>query len=151
MKKPFIFIFREKINFILQLFLEILKRHCKFVILDTLGMTGYTCPKWYRQLEENIYVYQQAKNQLHPSCFSGDIANTYSFLFWVLWECLAMHTQNDSITYRKLQHLSACLKYTSSCTSFLRYYILKNPSIWLANTAFWPITPESEFYQMWNW
>ena len=33
-----------------------------------------------------------------------------------------------------LRCLSACEKYTSSFTSFLRYYILKNPTIWLADS-----------------
>ena len=33
-----------------------------------------------------------------------------------------------------LRCLSACEKYTSSFTSFFRYYILKNPAIWLADS-----------------
>ena len=37
-------------------------------------------------------------------------------------------------TFRKLQCLSACQKQTSLFASFLRYYILKNPTIWLANS-----------------
>ena len=37
-------------------------------------------------------------------------------------------------TCRRLQCLSACQEYTSSFTSFLRYYILKNPAIWLADS-----------------
>ena len=110
-----------------------------------------------------------------------DIVN---LLFWVLWACLAMQTQCDTITFRKLsfllggkkstsptpmlfcryckdmqtthfeyfQHawlhkpkmivptwrrfgcLSTCQKYTSSFTSFLRYYILKNPATWSADS-----------------
>ena len=52
---------------------------------------------------------------------------------------------------RRLLCLSACQKYTSSLTSFLRYYILKNPAFdwWI---AFWlPITGETEFCQMRDW
>ena len=37
-------------------------------------------------------------------------------------------------TCRRLWCLSAYQKYTSSFTSFLRYYILKNTAIWLANS-----------------
>ena len=37
-------------------------------------------------------------------------------------------------TCRRLRCLSACQKYTSSFSSFLRYYILKNPTIWLADS-----------------
>ena len=52
---------------------------------------------------------------------------------------------------RRLLCLSACQKYTSSLTSFLRYYILKNPAFdW--QIAFWlPITGEPEFCQMRDW
>ena len=38
-------------------------------------------------------------------------------------------------TCRKLRCLSACQKQTSSFTSFLRYYILKSPATWLANST----------------
>ena len=53
-------------------------------------------------------------------------------------------------TCRRLRWLSACQKYTSSFTSFLRYYILKNPAIWLAGSIL-VITQEPEFYQIWDW
>ena len=50
----------------------------------------------------------------------------------------------------KLQCLSACQKYTSSFTSFLRYYILKNPEFdW--PSAYWIITREPEYCQIWRW
>ena len=35
---------------------------------------------------------------------------------------------------RRVQCLSACQIYTSSFTSFLTYYILKNPAIWLTDS-----------------
>ena len=38
------------------------------------------------------------------------------------------------LTCKRLQCLFACQKYTSSLTSFLRYYILKNLAIWLADS-----------------
>ena len=53
-------------------------------------------------------------------------------------------------TCRKLRCLSTCQKYTSSFILFLRYYILKNPAIWLAK-SFWPITRNSEFCHIWDW
>ena len=37
-------------------------------------MPGYAHLKWYYQLVENFRVYLQAKNQLYPPRFSGDIA-----------------------------------------------------------------------------
>ena len=55
------FISRQKINFILYVFLEILQIYCKLVIFGTLGMPGYTHPKRYYQVVENVCVYLQAK------------------------------------------------------------------------------------------
>ena len=56
-----------------------------------------------------------------PSFFLRYLLQRYvNFLFWVLWVCLSTHFQNNSIT--------------SSFAFFLRYYILKNPAIWLANS-----------------
>ena len=74
-----------KINSILHVFLKILQKYWKLVVLDTLGMPGHT---------HNMIV----------------------------------------STRRRLQCLSACQKYNSSFTFFLRYYILKNPVIWLADS-----------------
>ena len=45
LKKPLTFICRQKINFILDIFLEILRRYCKLVIFCTMGMPGYAHPK----------------------------------------------------------------------------------------------------------
>ena len=41
LKKPSVFISRQKMNFILHVFLEILERYCKPVVLGTLSMPGY--------------------------------------------------------------------------------------------------------------
>ena len=70
------------------------------------------------------------------SCLSAGKKSTSSFMFslsyckdlanlllWVLWAHLAMHTPYDSINLQ-----------TSLYTSFFRYFILKNPSIWLADS-----------------
>ena len=42
--------------------------------MGTLDMPGYTHPKGYNHLAENVYVYLQGKNQLHLPCLHGDIA-----------------------------------------------------------------------------
>ena len=62
-----------------------------------------------------------------------------------------LHTPKMIVsTCRRLWYLSSCQKYTSSFTSFLRYYILKNPVIWLAGSIL-AITRDLEFYQIWDW
>ena len=64
----------QKINFIIHFFLKILQRNSKLVILGNLGMPGHTHQKEQYELEEIFDVYLQAKNQLHYSCFSWEIA-----------------------------------------------------------------------------
>ena len=68
LRKLLTFIYRQKNNFILNVFLEILQTYC----LGTLGMPGYTNP--YYQPVENFCVCLQAKNQVHPIYLFGDIA-----------------------------------------------------------------------------
>ena len=59
-----------------------------------------------------------------------------------------LHTSKMIVsTCRRLWCLSASLKHISSFTSFLRHYILKHPN-WL--TAFWFITQEPGFCQIWD-
>ena len=93
---------RQKINFILHTFLEILKRYCELVILGTLGMPGYAHLKWYHHLLERADVYLQANNRFHNSLLFSDI-----------------------LFHRILQF------------------------DW--STAFWSITQEPEFRQIWDW
>ena len=128
------FICRQKIIFILFAFLEILQilQTCYFwyfgqACLRTLKVILSPCRK--------LLHFLQAKNQLHPPCLSGDIVKYVNFLFWILWAYLATHTQNHNKTCIKLWCFSACQKWTLSFTSSLRYYILKNPAIWLANSV----------------
>ena len=45
LKKCLMFICKQKTNFVLSIFFEILQRHCKFVILSTLDKPAYTHPK----------------------------------------------------------------------------------------------------------
>ena len=54
------------------LFLEILQRYCKLIILGTLDKFGYAHQKQCDQSVENSYVYLQTKNQPDPSMiFTG--------------------------------------------------------------------------------
>ena len=48
------FICMQKIKFIADLFLKILQRYCKLVLLDTLGTPAYAHPKCYDELVENL-------------------------------------------------------------------------------------------------
>ena len=122
-------------------------------------MSGDTHPKGYYHLVENFHVYLQAKKStsLTPSPPSPpphhaflEILQRYAhFFLWFFgyfghtW----LHTPRMIVsTCRRLWCLSASLKYISSFTSFLRYYILKNPN-WLK--ALWPITQEPGFCQIW--
>ena len=122
MKKPLTFIFRQKINFILHIFFEILQRYCKFVILGTLGMPGYAHPKWYYRLVENFRVYLQTKIQLHPLRFGWDIAKLFQTYYFGYFGHVWLRTPRVILsTCRKLLSLSACKNLTSSFTFSMRY------------------------------
>ena len=54
-------IFKQKIIFIPALFLEILQRYYKLIILGTLGKLGHVHQKQWHQTVENFYVYPQNK------------------------------------------------------------------------------------------
>ena len=95
---------RQNNNFILNFFLQISQRYCKLVILCTSGMPGYAHPKWQYQLVVNFRVYLQAKYQLYPPHFSGDIEKIWKLiliLINIFQTCLVTHTQNDSINLQK--------------------------------------------------
>ena len=49
-------------------------------------MPGYVQPKRYYQTVENFHVHQQAKNQLHPPRFSGDIAKILETCYFGYFE-----------------------------------------------------------------
>ena len=80
LKKPFMLICRQKNQLHPSLFLELLQRYCKPVILGNLSMSGLAHSKQYYQLVENFCVYLQAKKQLHHPCFSGDSAKICKLL-----------------------------------------------------------------------
>ena len=66
-------VFMQKIIFIPALFLEILQRYYKLIILSTLEKLGHAHQKQWHQPVENSYVYLQTKNQLDPSMIFTDI------------------------------------------------------------------------------
>ena len=139
LRKTLTFMCRHKINFIFHLFLGILQKSWKLIILGTLGINVYAYPKWYYQLVKNVCVYLQAKNQLQNSCFSGDNAKI----------CKLLCTLKTIVSScRKSLMFTHMPKIISSLTTFLRYYTLKNPVIWLANS---PLAQEPEFCQIWDW
>ena len=71
--KTFVFICRQKNNFIIHIFSGDIAQICKLLILGTLGMPGYTHPKSYYHLVEKFDVYLHAKNKLHHTLLSWDI------------------------------------------------------------------------------
>ena len=62
-------IFMQKIIFIPVLFLEILQRYDKLIILVTLGQLGHAHQKQWHQPVENSYDYCKQKINLIPQCF----------------------------------------------------------------------------------
>ena len=87
---------QAKINFILHVFLEILRKYCKLVILGALGMPGYAHLKYYYQLvEASLYINWQKINFI-PHVFMEILLRYANLLFWVLCSCLHTHIQYDS-------------------------------------------------------
>ena len=90
------------------------------------------------------YLFLGKKLTSFPTFFGGyckDMPISYFGYFGHVW----LRTSKMMVsTCRQLRCLSACLKWTSLFAFFLRYYILKNPEIWLAN-SFWNISREAEF------
>ena len=102
-----IYLRAKKIKFILYIFLEILQRYCELVILGSLGMPGYTHSiTLYTTNLWRTAVHLQARNQLYPPRFSGDLqtsAKISKLLILVLWACLTMLLEIDSMNlYRCL-------------------------------------------------
>ena len=94
---------------------------------------------------ENLCAYLRAKKQLHPPLlywrYCKDIQTSYFGYFGHPWLPKMIVSPCT-----RLGFLSACKKQTLSCILFLRYYILKNPSIWLA-VLIWGL----ESCKIWDW
>ena len=131
--------FKKSTSSLIYFFLTILQRNSKHVILINLAILCHTHLKWQYHSEETIDVYHGTiigkSSTLSFTFFLRYCKDIVNLLFWVLWAFPITHTHKMIVsTYRRLWYLSTCQKYTSSFTSFLRYYILKNSVIWLANS-----------------
>ena len=100
LKKPLIFICK---NFILYIFLKILQKYCKLIILGALGMPGFAhlrkiVSTFVRTFRELLYL-KQTFSPMFSWRYCKDMY--INFLLWVLWVCMATQTQNDSINLPK--------------------------------------------------
>ena len=99
-------------------------------------MSGYTNPKCkkYYQLAQNFSVHLQTKNQLQPPCFSGDIAKICTLL---ILSTLGMPgCKHPKWCYQLVEDFHVYLHAKNKLHHslfFLRYYILNNPTISLAD------------------
>ena len=59
------FICMQKINFISNFFFELLLRHCKLAVLETLGTFDHPQQESNYRFAGNFHVYLHTKNQLH--------------------------------------------------------------------------------------
>ena len=85
-------------------------------------------------LVENFRIYLQAKKHLHTPCFSRYIPETQTSYFRYFVHAWLRTLKIIISNRRKFFCFSACQKQTSSITSSLRYYILKNPMARLVNS-----------------
>ena len=69
LKKPLMFICGQKINFILHVFLKILQRYCKLVILGTLGIPGTHTQIVTNQFVEKFRLFGGKKSTSSPHVF----------------------------------------------------------------------------------
>ena len=114
MKKPLTLICRQKTKFILHIFLEILQRYCKLIVLGALGVP-VNKPKVIQSTCRKSSCLFTGKNQLHPPCSTGDISKISKHLILDTYEW--SHTPNMVVsTCTRLWCLSACKKQASSFT-----------------------------------
>ena len=97
LKQSFMLICMQKINCITHFFLKMLQRNSKLFILGNLGMPGH--------------IYQQIKNQLHPSlrCYRSTKLNAVDCLIstWLsypkqLFFCLAWHHMVNTVEQKTM-------------------------------------------------
>ena len=108
-------------------------RYCKDIV-NLLFWVLWACLAMHTQSDTiNFHDYLHAKNQLHPPCFFGDISKICKL---VTLGTLGMPSYTHPKRYCHLSTLMFIYipKIPLSLTSFLRYYILNNPAIWLANS-----------------
>ena len=114
----------------LHIFLEILQKYCKLVYIGYFGHVWLRIPKVILSTcRKLLFIGRQKINFILYVFLETQIS--YFGYFGQAWiRTLKMM----ALTCRKLCCLSVCQKYTSSFTSFLRYYILKIPVIWLPDS-----------------
>ena len=96
------FICKQKIDFILPVFLEILQRYCKLVVLVTMGMFDHPPSKMIALIYRKISCLSACKKSISSLIFFSKYCKEMAdLLFWVIWACLATHILNDSINLRK--------------------------------------------------
>ena len=119
----------QKINFIILLFLKILQRNSKLVILGNLGMPAHT-PKMMVSIWGNIWRSSAGKKSISSFTFSL----SYIFIAKILQNCFEYFGHSWLCTpkvilsiYRKLLCLSAGKKAISSPTLFWRLVVSISP------------------------
>ena len=68
------------------------------------GYFGYAwlhTPKKILPTNEKVFCLSAGKKSTSSPMFLKEILHIYGYLFWILWACLATHTQNDSFTSYK--------------------------------------------------
>ena len=139
LKKLLVFIYMYKVDFILHGFLWDIARILQTCYFGYFGNDRLRKPKVILSICRKFwYLFLGKKLTSFPTFFGGyckDMPISYFGYFGHVW----LRTPKMMVsTCRQLRCLSACLKWTSLFAFFLRYYILKNPEIWLAN-SFWNI------------
>ena len=109
--------------------------------MSTLDITGYAHTKWYYQLVENFCVYLQAKNQLHPPLFSGDIAKICKLLIFGTLG-IPGYT-NPTWQYQLVEDFDV---YLNAKNKLIIHFFQFD---WV--TAFLSITQVADFSQIWDW
>ena len=127
------FISRQKIKFILHIFLEILQRYLKLIILGTLGMYDYALCRQSdtSNLQKTFVFICRQKINFIAYGFLEILQRYANFLFWVLWACLVWAKWHYQLVanFDVYPHAKNKLDH-----SLLEIYILNNSAIWLANS-----------------
>ena len=130
LQETFMVICMQEISFITHFFLKILQRISKLVILGIWACLA--TPKVILSIWRNLWCLSESKKPTSFFPFSlrycKDIAN---LLFWVLWESLLTHTQND-ISNLKKTFVFIC----KQNNNFIHHVFLEILH-WYANFLFW--------------
>ena len=73
-------------------------RYCR----EIANVSGHTHQKWHFHSEEAFDNYQQGKINSSFTLSLRYCKDIIKLLFWVLWACLAMHTQSDTINLQNI-------------------------------------------------